>query len=252
MSGVEATGPFSLTVMTDAAPAAALPATTPDEKPSRLRFRAVSLAAGLVLALVAVRLQAQLWEVTTPLGSLERLLVAARHRRRLRRPDGHHLRPPLDRAAPAPPRRDDHPARRPPIAPPPSPLVPRPVAPAHRRPRRRGRQPRAVPVRLAVQPRLGRPPRRLRHLPRRALASHRHARRAPCCPAGLGSTPWRSAVLLPLALLARLWQVTIVPEGIWFDESHRGLDALRMLAERQLPADLRDRLSSRSRSASGT
>ena len=73
MSGVEAIVPFSLTVMTDAAEAAALPATSPDEEPSRLRFRAASLAAGLVLALVAVRLQAQLWDVTTPLGSLEAL-----------------------------------------------------------------------------------------------------------------------------------------------------------------------------------
>ena len=43
------------------------------------------------------------------------------------------------------------------------------------------------------------------------------------------------ALLLPLALLARLWQVSIVPEGIWFDEADRGLDALRILAEGQLP-----------------
>jgi Dolichyl-phosphate-mannose-protein mannosyltransferase/PA14 domain len=40
------------------------------------------------------------------------------------------------------------------------------------------------------------------------------------------------ALLLSLALIARLWQVRAVPEGIWFDEAQRGLEALTMLAER--------------------
>jgi hypothetical protein len=39
------------------------------------------------------------------------------------------------------------------------------------------------------------------------------------------------ALLLPLALVARLWQVRAVPEGIWFDEAQRGLEALMMLAD---------------------
>jgi 4-amino-4-deoxy-L-arabinose transferase-like glycosyltransferase len=39
--------------------------------------------------------------------------------------------------------------------------------------------------------------------------------------------------LIVLAALAvRLWQLGAVPEGLWFDESQRGLEALRMLAER--------------------
>ena len=34
------------------------------------------------------------------------------------------------------------------------------------------------------------------------------------------------------ALAVRIWQLGEVPEGLWFDESQRGLEALRMLAER--------------------
>jgi 4-amino-4-deoxy-L-arabinose transferase-like glycosyltransferase len=39
-------------------------------------------------------------------------------------------------------------------------------------------------------------------------------------------------LILLAALAARLWQLGAVPEGLWFDESQRGLEALRMLAER--------------------
>lgn len=34
------------------------------------------------------------------------------------------------------------------------------------------------------------------------------------------------------ALAVRVWRLGVVPEGLWFDESQRGLEALRMLAER--------------------
>jgi sugar lactone lactonase YvrE len=43
-------------------------------------------------------------------------------------------------------------------------------------------------------------------------------------------TAWIT-VLTVLGLVLRLWEVRTVPEGIWFDESQRGLEALRMLAE---------------------
>ena len=42
-------------------------------------------------------------------------------------------------------------------------------------------------------------------------------------------------VLLVLAFVARFWRDGSIPEGLWFDEADRGLDAVRILTERYLP-----------------
>ena len=57
------------------------------------------------------------------------------------------------------------------------------------------------------------------------------------------------ASVLLLALLARLWRVSTIPEGIWFDESDRGLQALKILATGQLPPFFEAAFQSRSASA---
>jgi DNA-binding beta-propeller fold protein YncE/4-amino-4-deoxy-L-arabinose transferase-like glycosyltransferase len=43
------------------------------------------------------------------------------------------------------------------------------------------------------------------------------------------------AAILLLAFLARIWRDGSIPEGLWFDEADRGLDAIRILTERYLP-----------------
>src|ERR1700754_204659 len=43
-------------------------------------------------------------------------------------------------------------------------------------------------------------------------------------------------VVVVAALAVRVWRLGTVPEGLWFDESQRGLEVLRMLAERGLHA----------------
>jgi hypothetical protein len=190
---------------------------------ARLRLRGVAIVAGLVLALVAVRLQAQLWELPGDLTSLWWLLAI-----------GVAFAVLMD---------SFFGARS--VSPPPSP--PGETSRACRQ--SDGRQPVVLPTAVLVAEVISLTLFRFGWQYNLAWTAHLAA-----CVIFLVML-WRAtgggvrallpgwtrldtvvlALLLLLALLARLWQVGTVPEGIWFDEADRGLDALRILAEGRLP-----------------